>query len=123
MRQFRLVERDKMAGSPGELEPGVREVPAEPVGPFGLQDRIVAAPQEIAGVRDFRDLDRALPHHAGTEPAYADVPVEAALKIARPREIIDPFLEVRLERLLLTRPVPQEIPEVDPHRLAARADQ
>jgi hypothetical protein len=85
------------------------EVLVQDIGPIGLQDRIVAPPKNARWHGYLRRPLRRAGHHGQAADVLTDVPVEAALHIARPHEVVDPSIENGVESIFPVRPVAQEM--------------
>ena len=83
----------------------VFEVLAHHVDPLAQQHRIVPAPQHARGLDDLGWLGRGAGHDSQPAGILRDVPVEAALEIARAHEVVDPALQHGVEGILAVRPV------------------
>ncbi len=97
---------------------------SQPVRPFGCDQRIAAAPEKAR-----RDLDARLRRQLAFQPEAAigrgrEIPVEAALDVARLHEVVDiGFQQVAEHGGIVARPVVEEMAEVEPAGLARAADQ
>src|SRR5690348_11441846 len=124
-RQRRLLVVDEVAGLGRDRHLDLTEELVEAVGPFALEDGIVGAPEHARRYRDrpTRALWHLAADHRHSRLMRADVPVEAALKVAGLHEIIDPRLEVLVEGMGIVRPMPQEMPDIGAASLARAPDQ
>jgi hypothetical protein len=78
----------------------------------------VAPPKNARWHSYLRRPLRGTGHHGQAAGVLTDVPVEAALHIARPHEVVDPSIENDVESIFPVRPVAQEMADVRPTALA-----
>jgi hypothetical protein len=100
----------------GNLDIG--EVLIEDIGPIRFEDRIVASPENAGWHGNQRRPLRGASHDGQAAGILTNVPVEAALHIARPHKVVDPPLENGVESILPVRPVAEEIANMRPAGLA-----
>jgi hypothetical protein len=100
----------------GNLDFG--EVPIQRVGPVGLKYRIMTPPKDARwDGYPWRFLCGA-GHDGKAGSILTDVPVEPALHVARPHEVVDPSLENGVKSILPMRPVTQEMADMRPAGVA-----
>ena len=114
MHEMSRVFRDRDFGVP---------VFGQPVSPFRLQDRIVAAPHDARRQLDSGRRRGLLADHREARRGDAEIPVEPALQIAGLQEVVDPGLEIAIERVRVMRPMAQEMADIRPAGGARAADQ
>src|SRR5579872_2686608 len=124
-RQCRLLVVHEMSGLGRDRHLDVAEELVEPVGPFALEHGVAGAPKHA---RRHRDRQPAAPRRLAADHGHprlvsADVPVEAALEIARLHEVVDPGVEILVESVRIMRPMPKEMPDVQSAGLSRASHQ
>ena len=87
----------------GDLDFG--EVLVQDIRPIGLEDRIVTPPKNASWDANPRRSLHGAGHDGQAAAILTDVPVEAALHVARPHEVVDPSVENSVKSILLVRPM------------------
>jgi hypothetical protein len=94
------------------------EILVQDIGPIGFEDRIMAPPQDAGWHGNTRRPLSGAGHDSEAAGILPDVPVEAALHVAWPHEVVEPALDNGVESILLVRPVVEEMADVRPAGLA-----
>jgi hypothetical protein len=116
--QFRAFVVHKVTCILRERNLDLREILVQDIGPIGFEDRIMAPPQDAGRYGNpGRPLSGA-GHDSQAASILPDVPVEAALHVAWPHEVVEPSLENGVESILLVRSVAEEMANVRPAGLA-----
>src|SRR6185437_9647931 len=104
---------------------GIAEILAQSIYPIALEDGIALAPKDARRQIDRRALrlGRLAAHCREPSLVGADVPVEAALEIARLEEVVDPGLDILVEGMGIMRPMREEMAEIEAAGLARAADE
>src|SRR5215472_6705637 len=124
-RQHRLLVMHEMRSLRRDRNLNIAEKLVEPVGPFAPEHGITGTPEHACryGDRQPAALRRLAADHREPGLMHADVPVETTLEVTGLHEIVDPGLEVLVEGMGIMGPVPEEMPDIGPARLARAANQ